>query len=507
MSDLPEHPNSPQTDPQEPQDPQSPQEPQAPQETPFTAEPTPTSAAPEGLAPSPGIAPPAGITAPELSQPDLTQPDLTQPEQPAQPTQPQFGQDQSQPYGQFPEAQQPAQPQFAQQPYAQDPAQQPYGQDPAAAQYAAAPGGPGTPTGPGGPAGPAGPIGPKKGLSTGAIIGIVGGAIALVVILIVGGIFALGAMSAPSGSAAGASSSNSDSKGFKTPETAQDTVELYLNSVADGDATIARKLAGGATSDEFLTDEALANSLELAAITNIVVDEEASQIDDYEATVSATFDIGDTTVNRDFKLWKTSKTWEIYDGLVSISLDSFKGLEPSVNGIELSKTNSINVFPGAYQLTLGLEAFELDGKTDTFVLANRNDAEVFYEIKPKLTEAATEQYRTLVAESLKKCLESKTFTTECGLEVSTELNGGEKVIDGTITRTLDTEGEAKLKRLAPEVSYSAPTVVSTYDYITVTTTAEVDNAGTRESGTLYGGGSMLTPKVDFAAEKPTVSWE
>lgn len=130
-----------------------------------------------------------------------------------------------------------------------------------------------------------------------------------------------------------------------------------------------------------------------------------------------------------------------------------------------------------------------------------------YSLKPRLTEAATEEYRSLVAESLAKCLESTTFTTDCGLEVSKELSGGEKVIDGTIVRKIDTEGEAKLKRLAPTTSYSTPTVVSTYDYITVTTTAQGDNNGTTEECTLYGGGSLLTPTVDFAEDEPKVTWE
>lgn len=485
MSDSPEHPEQSTPNPLDPQ-------------AAAPIEPTPTSAAPGGLEPSPGIAPPPGMTPPEVSLPETPEFQAPQFQDPTQP----FPQDPTQQF-QAPEApqfqdptqqfQDPSQP-FAQQSaapqYGQPPVDPQFAQDPAQQQFMPAAGG---------------PAAPKKGLSTGAIIGIVGGSIALVVLLIVGGIMAMGALSG--GSDASDKASSSSEKPVKTPKTATGTVELFLNSVADGDATTARKLAGGASSDELLTSEALAASLKVSPITNIVVDEDANEPDDFQATVTATFDVGDTPVTRDFKLWKASNSWEISDGLVSFSLDSFDGLDPAVNGIAVSGGSSMKAFPGAYQVTLGLDKFELDGSTDTFVLASRNDSEVFYKLKPKLTEAATEEYRTLVTASLKSCIESKTFTTPCGLEVSQELNGGEKVIDGTITRTLDTEAEAKLKRLKPESSYSAPTVVSTYDYITVTTTAEVDNAGARETGTLYGGGSMLTPTVDFAADEPTVSWE
>ena len=509
MTDSPDQPNAAANDPQQPL-------------IPDASEPAPTSVAPGGLAPSPGIAPPAGMHAPELSQPEFTAPQPTSQEPSALqfPEQPEYAQPEyAQPAAtQLPE-QQPAapqygQPQFEQQPYPQDPAQQPYPQDPAAAQYAPAPGGPGAPMGPGGPAGPAGPggpggpTGPKKGLSTGAIVGIVGGAVALVVLLVVGGIFAVSAMfsSTPSASGTG-SSGSSDGEAVKSAKTPDGTIEQFLTAVAEGDANTARKLAGGSTSDDLLTEEALAASLELAPITNIVVDPDVLQANDYEATVSASFDVGDTTVKRDFKLWNTSKTWEISDGLVSLSLNSFEGLDPEVNGVDVGTGSSIKVFPGAYQVTLGLDRFELDSKTDIFVIGDRNDTEVFYSLSPKLTEAATEEYRTLVAEAVKQCLTSKTFTTECGLEVSKELSGGEKVIDGTIVRKLDTEGEAKLKRLKPETSFSEPTIVSTYEYITITTTAEVDKDGERGTGELLGGGRMLTPKVDFAEDEPTVSWE
>ncbi|MHA3684587.1 hypothetical protein ACXR2W_10060 [Leucobacter sp. HY1908] len=503
MSDSPDHPTTPAQDPQQPQQPQAAN----------PAEPTPSSAAPGGLAPSPGIAPPAGMAAPELSQP-TEQPQFAQPQFAQEPTAPQYGQPQfeqaqfeqaqsEQP--QFAQPQDPTQPQFAQEPAAPQYGQPQFAQDPAAAQFAPAAGGPGEPTAPGGPAGPGGP---KKGLSTGAIIGIVGGAIALIILLVVGGLFAFRALSGPadSGDSAG-SASSSEGKAIKRAKTPDGTIEQFLNALAEGDANTARKLAGGATSDDLLSDEALAAQLKVAPITAIEVDPVVDEPNDYEATVTASFDIGDTTVTRDFKLWNSRDSWEISDALVSFSLDAFKGLEPQVNGIEVRPSTSQKAFPGAYQISLGLEQFELDSKVDTFVLGDRNDADAMYSLKPRLTEAATEEYRTLVAAALTKCLESTTFTTDCGLEVSQELSGGEKVIDGTIVRTIGTEGEAKLKRLEPTTSYSAPTVVSTYDYITVTTTAQVDNNGTTEEGTLYGGGMMLTPTVDFAEAKPKVTWE
>ncbi|MBP1325516.1 hypothetical protein JOF28_000748 [Leucobacter exalbidus] len=543
MSDSPEHPTTPQPGQQDPTDPLA-----TPAATP--AEPTPTSEAPEGLAPSPGIAPPTGMAPPQAAQPEFAPDQGAQafaapaPEYPAaqqfipQPPAPQYGQDQApqfvpqeqvqvqvQPeqYGQGQAPQYPHDPaqqygqnqasQYGQDPaqqygqgqaqqYGQDPAQQyaqqdqqygqqQYGQDPAqqqfaqqAPQYAAA-----------GVGGPGGPFPPKKGLSTGAIIGIVGGAVALVIVLIIVSVFALGSFSSRGGTTV-------------SPQlSASETVEKYLNALAEGDAATARTLAGGASSDVLLTDEALAASLEIAPITEIVVDPVKTAQSEYDATVSATFKLGDEVIKRDFKLWNAVKSWELSDGLVSFSARTFEGLDPAVNGIKVGTASSLKAFPGAYEFTLGVDTFEIEDNPGPILLTLRDDTESLYGLRPVPTEDTVETYRTLVKESLEACLAAKTFETECGLEVSSELEGGEKVIEKTIKRTIDAEGKAKLKRLKPEVSYDSPTILSTYDYVSVTTTAEVDNDGVRESGTLYGVGSLLKPTIDFAEDDPKVTWE
>lgn len=458
MSDTPEHPNAADSDP------------------------TPTSEAPEGLAPSPGIAPPAGMSAPEFSTPVYSAPELSAPELSA----PEFATSAAAPVAPEtpPAPPAPTAPTESAAQYVQDPAQQQFARNIAPPQvqqqFAAAP--------------------RKKGLSTGAIIGIVGGSVALVLVLIVGALALIGFAAAPS-----SSSSSSASPAAKMNPA--ETTELFLTAIAEGDANTARKIAGGSTSDVLLTDEALKAALTTAPIANIAVDTDNLVESSYEATVPVTFDVGETTVMRDFKLFKSSNSWEIFDGFVSFSLDRFSGLDPQVNGLEVTSSSSLKAFPGAYTISLGVDSFKLDGTDDTFVLGTRDDADVFYELKPVLTDEAVATYRTMVAKSLGDCLALTTLTTPCGLEVSAELNGGEKVVDGTIVRKIDAEGEAKLKRLDPESSYDAPTVVSSYEYIPVTTTAEVDNAGTRESGTLYGGGSLLKPTVDFAAEALEVVWE
>lgn len=569
MSDSPEHPNPPVPTPEEPVSPETP-EAVPTSEAPNGLAPSPGIAPPVGLS-APEVSTPVyeapqyeaptfdapsfeapSFEAPQYQAPATTVPPVPAPEGSVPPVPaPQDPAPQDPAAGQY----QPAAEQFPQQPvqpidqpqfaapqsdqqdpapmYAQDPGPQ-YGQDLSQQQFvpmnagndaqfaqgapyaAGMPGGPAGPGGPndfGGPAGPGGPDGPKKGLSTGALIGIIGGGIALVVLLIIGGVMATGWMSGSGSSSEATSSGEGKSGGGKTeknskkPQSAGEAVELFLNSVAEGDASTARKLAGGSSSDELLTEEALAASLKVAPITNIVIEEDDSDADDFESTVTASFNIGDTSVTRDFKVWNSSNTFEIWDALTSLSFYALDGLEPKVNGIEVSSSSSLKAFPGAYQVTLGIEHFELDSKSDTIVIGDRNDASAASDLQSKLTDAAADEYRSLVAASLQLCLQSKTYTTDCGLEVSKELSGGEKVIDGTIIRTLDTEAEAKLKRLKPESSYSAPTVVSTYDYISVDTKAEVEKDGVRSEGALYGGGLMLKPTVDFSEDKLTVNWE
>lgn len=451
----------------------------------------PTSEAPDGLEPSPGLAPPPGIQPPQVDAPQYHQ--APQYQQPPQYQPPQFGPPQYQQQQHVPQQQpnqvaqdqpfQPGQTYQAGQPFQSSQPGQPGSFDPATPGFS----------------GPPAP--PKKGLSAGAIIAIVAGGV-LLLALIIAGVFAIGSLvNRGSAGGAGAGEESTSSAG-----SAPEAVEEYLTAIADGDAETARAFVDGTSEDTLLTDEVLAKSLELAPITNIEVDVDATSDSDSESVVSASFDIGSETVTRDFRVWNYSDDWQIFDGLVNISLSSFDGLDATVNGAVPGDDYS-RAFIGTYQVELGVEEFALSGDTDTFTLATDEDSTAFYEVQPVLTEEATATFRDLVRASLTECVALTSLATPCGLDVTGPLSDGAVPVDGTIQRTLTAEGDAALTKMKPEVSYDSPTVVSSYDYIQISTTLEADLDGQRVSGDLLFGGDLLKPYVDFAKDKLEVTWE
>lgn len=442
------------SDTPEPQDPNQPEDVDA---SPIE----PSSEAPDGLPPSPGLQPPAGIQPPQVESPQYQQPPQTGAPQ-YQP--PQFGAPQYQP------------------PQTGAPQYQP--PQTGAPQYQ-----------------PPQPVPPKKGLPTGAIIGIIAGGVVLI-LLIVAGVIAIGALTSR-GSSGGSGASNASPGAISS---APEAVEEYLTALSEGDAERAGAFVDATSGNTLLTDEVLAKSNELAPITNIVVDEETTGDDDMEMVVSATFDVGDETVSRTFLVWHYSDEWQIFDGLVNISLSAFDGLDATVNGVEVD-SDSTQAFIGTYQIGLGIEQFTLSGDTDTFTLMTDESVEALYELQPTLTTEATEEFRTLVTASLTECVAMTSLATPCGLDVTGPLSDGAMPVDGTIQRTLTADGQATLKKLKPESSYDNPTVVSTYDYIQINTTVEADLNGERVTGDLMLGGDLLKPTVDFSEATPKVTWE
>ncbi|KJL48656.1 hypothetical protein RS84_00823 [Microbacterium hydrocarbonoxydans] len=286
---------------------------------------------------------------------------------------------------------------------------------------------------------------------------------------------------------------------------ASDYVEEYLTALADGDAEKALTYVENYGGDDLLTADVLKESLKLGKIDKIKVGE-VSEGDYGDTEVPVTFTIGDTKVDRTFDVSANYDGTEltIIDGLVSFSgLYGFEGLGLTVNGAEAS-TESQYVFPGTYQLAVGPEEFAIEGES-TVVVANDEDTEALYEVKPILSEAGTASFRELVKASFAECLAMKTLDTPCGMNTSTMSQDGYTPVDGTVTRTIDAENQSTLDNLEPYVSERA--IVTTYDYWSVDITLQASNGSSTEPFEVLFGGEILTPKVDFSAETPAVIWE
>jgi len=329
------------------------------------------------------------------------------------------------------------------------------------------------------------PATPKKPMSKGLLFGIIGGAAALVLLgaaVIVVPIVVRGA--AP---------------------TASEAVEGYLTALSEGDAETALTFIETYDREGLLTDEVLAASLELAPLSDIVV-EESEGASEYDETVSATFSLGGETIERQFKAYNSAQDgWVISDGLINASLTSFEGLGVTVNGAT-ADDDSISVFPGAYQLALEHEEFAIDADSDIFTFATNDDTERLWDIYPMLTDEGASTFRSLVRAAIEECVAMKTLSTPCGMDITgIDLSGAEPV-DGSVVRTLASDGESVMDSMEPEVDYSTPTRVSTYDTPSVDMTLKGTSGGTTSEYEVWFGGYMDTPSVDFAEETPVVTW-
>lgn len=330
------------------------------------------------------------------------------------------------------------------------------------------------------------PTAPKSSMSKGLLFGIIGGAVALV--LIVAAVIVVPML-------------------LRGPaQTASGVVEEYLTAVSEGDAATALTYVEPSADESLLTDEALAASLELAPITDIVV-EESDDIGDYGSTVvSASFTIGGETVEREFEVYKYSDDWQLYDGLVTATMGSFEGLGLTVNGIEPGDA-SVSLFPGTYQLALAYEEFAIDADTDTFTIATDEDTEEFWELQPVLTDDGAATFRSLVRAAVEECVAMKSLTTPCGMDITDIDLQGYTAVDGSVTRTITAEGQKDLDEMEASVDYSSPTLVSTYDSVDVDMSLQGEKDGATAEFDVWFGGYMNSPSVDFSADTPTVTWD
>lgn len=340
----------------------------------------------------------------------------------------------------------------------------------------------------------------RGGLPVGAIIGIIGGAVGVVVLIGIAFFFLWMTV------LLGPTPPRDD---WPEPTTAPDltgaaeSVESYLTALAKGDADAALEYVWVEEGEDLLlTDEVLAEAARIAPIGDIEVGVASPGFEGYGATVPVSFELGDEWVDREFQLWEVSDGWEISDGLISVWIDGFTGLELEVNGVTAEGYQL--VFPGVYEVTIDNEYLELDLPDGRIRLAEDLDSEGFYSLRLVTTELGDETFRSLVRASLDECLAMTTLTTPCGFEVSETQTGvaGSRVVEGTVQRELTEEGRAAFERLTIEQDYDPRTAMTTWDYFPVRITAQLASGETVQ----VQAGTMHFPSVDFAAAQPRVEW-
>ncbi|MFG6475766.1 hypothetical protein ACFXP7_05205 [Microbacterium sp. P06] len=438
-----------------------------------------------GYPPPPPPPPVPQPTADAPPQPPAPQQQPAAPQQPTAPQLPPYAQQSPYPQ-QPPSAQQPGYPGAA-------PGQQPYGQP---GYPGAAPGQPYPSAQPGGQHPPTGGQPPKKGLGAGVIIAIV--AAGLVVLV---GVIAIVLIVSRLAAGAPAAGGEGEETGTTTPA---GVVQGYLDALAASDAETALSFVDEAVPDSpFLTDEALAASNALGPITDIEVT--APTDADFSARVAASYSVGDVPVTTEFSvneyegdgLWKmTAVTAELEFG------DRFDGFDMTLNGQPL-ESSSVVVFPGTYEVATTTPHFAVTGET-ALTVREPFDYPSLSDTTVTLSAEGVLVFQQAVKDAVAACIASKNFVAGCGIDVPQVLDDGNRLAEGTLTRSLTAEAQAKLDNIQPRETFGEPLLVPG-DYIGgINVTAGLEGGGT---GDLLFGPSLGAPVVDFTSGTPVVRWD
>jgi len=346
------------------------------------------------------------------------------------------------------------------------------------------------------------PKGPKRKLGTGALIGIIGGAILVVVILVVGVVFGISRIGGMAGGGGGGGGEEPKAQASSP----SDAVTDYLTAISDGDAKTALGYLSSPPSDStLLTDEALAASNKLAPITEIDVPETKGESG--SADVTATYLLNGEPITTTFSTsdYDNDGKWEISGGTGSIYTKPFEGLGLTINGQEVD-AESVEVFPGSYELATSLKNFTLSGPTTVTVTDPYESADTT-QIKPALTEEALQQFRGLVRAAVDACIASTTLAAGCGIDLPATISDGTQLADGTITRSLSADSNATLDSLEATPSYDNPTLVEGEYIGSPSVEADCTKDGTTGRCSIYFAPALGTPSVDMASDNPVVNWD
>lgn len=339
---------------------------------------------------------------------------------------------------------------------------------------------------------------PKRGLGTGAILGIVGGGLAVIVAIAV--VVALAIVPKGSGAA--------DADAAIVVEQSSDPADVarqFMSALAKSDAKTALRYVDNVTSTEYLTNKILAGSNKVAPLTKVTVGK-VLKPNDYDVKIPVSYRIGDRSLSTTLNLFKSSsKGWRVQNSTVSLYVDPFVPLGLTLNGVAITG-KSVRVFPGAYEMKLTNENFAIEGEST--IVAEFGETPSMYETKPTLSEAGLATFRDLIKKDVDACLASASIDPGCGIRPARQSSDGTTLVDGSLSRTLDASGLAKLSTLEARPSVSNPLLVEA-GLIggSIETTGQCLKDGRQfPCQLMFGGTGLGKPTVDFSAETPVLRW-
>lgn len=349
----------------------------------------------------------------------------------------------------------------------------------------------------GGPPYPSQPFAPnpyasksRRGLSRGALIGIIAGAVVLLVVIVT--VAGIGITSAIRGSQA-------------EPESA---VQDYLTALQNGDAKQALALLEDPDDTAFLNDDVLKASNKLAKIGTVSTT--SKPFGAPFTKVKAKFSIGSERVTQEFVVKDQGDgTYTIFQGgTVSVSSYNLSDAPVTLNGQDVSDAagDSWTLFPGTYSFAVSLDSFSVTGG-DSIILAG-DESGSLDDVKVALNDTGVQQFRDAVTDAVNTCIASTTLAAGCGLDLPGTLSDGTVVQDGTLTRSLSADAQANLSNLEPQETFGDPlNVPGEYIGLVTVTSTSCTQGGAAGACTIEFGPTLGSPQVDFTSGTPVVRWD
>jgi hypothetical protein len=379
------------------------------------------------------------------------------------------------------------------------------------------PGGPGQPPygyGPPGPLGPQGPQGvppgqPRK--SGGARTLIIVGAVVLALILIgvIGGVLLLnrGSQTATtdpqtqgSTQAPGQPSSAPTTEPPPLAVKPSDAVKGYLEALAAGQAE--RALSYGEktpTDTTFLTDAVLAQSNQLAPITDINVPDVNNE---YASQVEASFQLGKQAVNENFSVTKEGDVWKLRETYreLDVSVGRSRTVPMIVNGVRAETTN-LRLFPGAYQFTTGSKYLIWGDGEVIFIQSPSDYPSGVASLRPAVSADGEKAFINATKDKVKECVKSKKLANPGCPNNIDRVSSTYKVKDGTLKWEAESADNVDSMRIS--LDYDNPAYAEGSVSLGLRGRADCNAPGGTCIITPF---NLLRPRANMLTEPISVNW-
>lgn len=191
--------------------------------------------------------------------------------------------------------------------------------------------------------------------------------------------------------------------------TPSSTVEDYLNAISDGEAEKALSYVRADTiSGPLLTDAALTDpDNRPREITILTTSEGTTYTGERVTTVSARYQVRETTVDQTFSVLWDGNDWRIADPFVGLTVEDPGNRELTLNSVSVPHGQQLAAFPGAYTLSAAATPLYSAAETTVTPTGTGGGAQAWAGLgDPNVSEAAQETIGQALADHLETCVQS-----------------------------------------------------------------------------------------------------